>query len=186
MSQGRRRAVPRVWLEHQKVNRNSSVERPFWIKTTGSRVKRGAPPIAWFRFNVPLGSGQNLVGGPWIRAMPRETRRSDRIVSAARRSLDSPQFCPLVFPSAFSAGNSGLEKNSRWWPPGGNQREAQSETVLSVGADGGGRTPTTLRSQDFESSASANSATSATRVPRGFCKPAARQTCIRFSAWIGS
>ena len=45
-----------------------------------------------------------------------------------------------------------------------------------VGADGGGRTHTTSRSQDFESSASANSATSATCAP-GSPQPAVRQTC---------
>ena len=51
VAMGRRRALPGVWLETQKVNRNPSVERPFWSNPTGSRVKRGAPPIAGFRFS---------------------------------------------------------------------------------------------------------------------------------------
>jgi hypothetical protein len=38
------------------------------------------------------------------------------------------------------------------------------------GADGGGRTHTTLRLPDFESSASANSATSATLITRHLCR----------------
>src|SRR5215468_5716696 len=49
-----------------------------------------------------------------------------------------------------------LERNS-WVPPGSDLGSMPTK----VGADGGGRTHTLLRVPDFESSASANSATSA-------------------------
>ena len=44
------------------------------------------------------------------------------------------------------------------------------------GADGGGRTHTLLRVLDFESSASANSATSATKISKAFCPSLPRQS----------
>ena len=50
----------------------------------------------------------------------------------------------------------------------GHVGEGKGKVVL-VGADGGGRTHTLLRVLDFESSASANSATSATRKSNLHC-----------------
>src|SRR5882757_3927628 len=59
----------------------------------------------------------------------------------------------------------------------GNEDSASSQ----VGTDGGGRTHTLVRVPDFESSASANSATSATR--QSACKlPAKLTRCDPFSA----
>ena len=59
--------MPGVWLEHQKVNRKPSVERPFWSNPAGSRVKRGTPPIAWFRLNEDdLYGAMDQFNGQWV------------------------------------------------------------------------------------------------------------------------
>src|SRR5262245_6022064 len=52
--------------------------------------------------------------------------------------------------------------------PLGKSRDLEQFLYFSNGADGGGRTHTLLRVPDFESSASANSATSALMTPANY------------------
>jgi hypothetical protein len=75
-----------------------------------------------------------------------------RLSSTATR-LSSPKSCPTKPPGLSHEASRSFRRRG----------EVGSTTtiLLSASADGGGRTHTTLRSLDFESSASANSATSA-------------------------
>ena len=101
-----------------------------------------------------VGCRQRLPGGVfparcWLCPYPMERSRSSSIfpVCLARQII--------------SVGSEGKPEKWNLNAQGGAAKE--SRIVVLVGADGGGRTHTLLRVLDFESSASANSATSATR-----------------------